>query len=133
MRIDRCGDLPSKVAPAENFTGTVRVDGPFVGSGDLSGATVTFEPGARTAWHRHPLGQTLLVTAGTGHVQRETGPLETIRAGDIVWIEPGEWHWHGATATTGMSHVAIAEKKEGVSAEWRGKVTDEEIAASPTG
>src|SRR5208282_3551225 len=98
--------------PETYFTGTVRIGARFRGSGALSAATVTFEPGARTAWHTHPLGQTLLVTAGLGRVQREGGPIEEIRPGDIVWFEPGEKHWHGATPDCAMTHIAIAEMKD---------------------
>ena len=97
-------------------------------SGGLSAATVTFEPGARTAWHTHPLGQTLLVTAGLGRVQRAGGPIEEIRPGDIVWFEPGEKHWHGATPDCAMTHIAIAEMKDGSAVTWMEKVTDEQYA-----
>lgn len=111
MDIKRSGSQASAKGPAEWFTGPVRIDAAFQGSepARVAGATVTFEPGARTAWHTHPLGQTLLVVAGLGWVQREDGPVEEIRPGDIVWFAPGERHWHGATADTAMSHVAIAE------------------------
>ena len=104
--ITRTGSQPSAAGPAENFTGSVRVDDRFKGSGDsrISGATVTFEPGARTAWHTHPLGQTLIVKAGVGLVQHEGGPVQEIRPGDSVWIPPGIKHWHGATATVGMPY-----------------------------
>ena len=100
----------------------------FSGSGGLSAATVTFEPGARTAWHTHPLGQTLLVAAGLGRVQRAGGPIEEIRPGDIVWFEPGEKHWHGATPDCAMTHIAIAEMKDGSAVTWMEKVTDEQYA-----
>src|SRR5271167_4633799 len=110
MQIKRSGAEASGKGPAEYFTGTVRIDAPFVGSGALSGATVTFEPGARTAWHTHPHGQTLLVTLGLGRVQREGGCIEEIRPGDLVWFSPGEKHWHGASPKSAMSHIAIAEK-----------------------
>jgi quercetin dioxygenase-like cupin family protein len=109
----------------------VRVDSPFKGSepARVSSAIVTFEPGARTAWHTHPLGQTLIVTAGCGRVQREGGPIEEIRPGDIVWFPPGEKHWHGAALTTAMTHIAIAELLDGKAVEWMEKVTDEEYLA----
>ncbi|GAB5096519.1 cupin domain-containing protein [Caballeronia sp. LP006] len=128
MRIIECGSQSSATGPAEYFTGTVRIDAPFAGDepARIGGATVTFEPGARTAWHTHPLGQTLIVIAGRGWVQRDGGPLEDIRAGDIVWIAPGEKHWHGATATTAMTHIAIAEKLDGSPVDWMEKVTDEQ-------
>ncbi|WP_250494699.1 cupin domain-containing protein [Caballeronia sp. GAWG1-1] len=128
MRIIECGSQPSATGPTEYFTGTVRIDAPFAGDepARIGGATVTFEPGARTAWHTHPLGQTLIVIAGRGWVQRDGGPIEDIRAGDIVWIAPGEKHWHGATATTAMTHIAIAEKLDGSPVDWMEKVTDEQ-------
>jgi quercetin dioxygenase-like cupin family protein len=131
MRITRSGSQASAKGPAEYFTGTVRIDAPFVGDepARIGGATVTFEPGARTAWHTHPLGQTLIVTAGLGRVQREGGPIEEIRPGDIVWFAPGEKHWHGATPTTAMTHIAIAEKLNGSPVDWLEKVTDEQYAA----
>ena len=131
MQIIRCGSQSSVTGPADYFTGTVRVDAPFAGEepARIGGATVTFEPGARTAWHTHPLGQTLLVTAGRGWVQRDGGPVEEIRSGDIVWIAPGEKHWHGATATTAMTHIAIAEKQNGSPVDWMEKVTDEQYQA----
>jgi quercetin dioxygenase-like cupin family protein len=126
MEIKRCGLQPSGIGPKDYFTGTVRVDAPFSGSGALSGATVTFEPGARTAWHTHPLDQTLLITAGFGRVQREGGPIEEMRPGDIVWFEPNEKHWHGAAPDCAMTHIAIAEMKNGSGATWMEKVTDEQ-------
>jgi quercetin dioxygenase-like cupin family protein len=128
MEIKRVGSQASNKGPADWFTGAVRIDQPFQGTepARVSGATVTFEPGARTAWHTHPLGQTLIVTAGCGLTQREGGPVEEIRPGDVVWFAPGEKHWHGATATTGMSHIAIAEKVDGKSVEWLEHVTDEQ-------
>lgn len=131
MDIKRSGSQPSAKGPAEYFTGSVRIDAPFQGSGParVGGATVTFEPGAHTAWHTHPLGQTLLVVAGLGWAQREGGPVEEIRPGDVVWFPPGEKHWHGATASTGMSHVAIAEKLDGKSVDWMEHVTDEQYRA----
>jgi quercetin dioxygenase-like cupin family protein len=128
MEIKRSGSQPSSKGPAEYFTGTVRVD-PLINAPDparIFGALVTFEPGARTAWHTHPLGQTLIVTAGSGLVQRWGGPIEEIRPGDVVWIAPGEKHWHGAAPTTAMSHIAIVEQIDGKSAEWMEKVGDEQ-------
>ncbi len=129
MEIKRLGSQPSKKGPAEWFTGSVRIDQPFQGTGParVAGATVTFEPGARTAWHTHPLGQTLIVTAGCGWAQREGGPVEEIRPGDVVWFSPGEKHWHGATATTGMTHIAIAESLDGKVVEWMEQVTEEQF------
>lgn len=124
MDIKRAGALPSAKGPADYFTGTVRVDAPFAGSGGLSGATVTFEPGARTAWHTHPLGQTILILSGLGRAQREGSPVETIRPGDIVFFEPGEKHWHGASPGCAMSHLAIAEKQDGQVVTWLEHVTD---------
>ncbi len=129
MDIKRSGSQPSGKGPAEYFTGSVRVDSPFTGSGALSGATVTFEPGARTAWHTHPLGQTLIVMSGCGRVQREGGPIEDIRPGDVVWFAPGEKHWHGAAPTTAMSHIAIAEKLNGSPVDWLEHVTDAQYGA----
>ena len=115
MEITKSGSQPSAKGPADWFTGSVRIDSPFQrpAPARIGGATVTFEPGARTAWHTHPLGQTLIVTAGCGRVQRDGGPIEEIRAGDIVWFEPGERHWHGASPTTAMTHIAIAEMLDG--------------------
>ncbi len=126
MEIKRSGSQPSAKGPSDYFTGTVRIDAPFAGEDParVGGATVTFEPGARTAWHTHPLGQTLIVTSGL--VQREGGPVEEIRPGDIVWFAPGEKHWHGATSTTAMTHIAIAEKLNGSPVDWMKKVTDEQ-------
>jgi quercetin dioxygenase-like cupin family protein len=128
MNIRKCGSQPSTKGAAEYFTGTVRVDAPFAGEepARIGGATVSFEPGARTAWHTHPLGQTLIVTSGLGWVQREGGPVEEIRPGDIVWIAPGEKHWHGGTSTTAMTHIAIAETLNGSPVDWMEKVTDEQ-------
>jgi quercetin dioxygenase-like cupin family protein len=128
MEIKRSGSQPSAKGPADYFTGTVRIDAPFSGEDParVGGATVTFEPGARTAWHTHPLGQTLIVTSGLGWVQREGGPVEEIRPGDIVWFAPGEKHWHGAASTTAMTHIAIAEKLNGSPVDWMEKVTDEQ-------
>jgi len=128
MDIKRSGSQPSGKGPEEYFTGTVRVD-PLINAPDparIFGALVTFEPGARTAWHTHPLGQTLIVTAGSGLVQRWGDPIEEIRPGDVVWIATGEKHWHGAAPTTAMSHIAIVEQIEGKSADWMEKVSDEQ-------
>jgi len=122
----RIGSQPSAKGPAEYFTGTVRVD-PLFDAPDparVVGASVTFEPGARTAWHTHPLGQTLLVTAGCGWVQREGGPVEEIRPGDVVCFAPGEKHWHGAAPTTAMTHIAIQERLDGKTVDWMEKVGD---------
>jgi quercetin dioxygenase-like cupin family protein len=131
MNIKRVGSEPSAKGPADWFTGTVRIDSPFKGTepARIGGAIVTFEPAARTAWHTHPLGQTLIVTAGCGWVQREGGPVEEIRPGDIVWFEPGERHWHGATPRTALTHIAIAEALDGKSVEWMEKVSDEQYNA----
>jgi quercetin dioxygenase-like cupin family protein len=131
MNIIKNGSLPSNPGPADWFTGTVRIDSPFKGSepARVSGAVVTFEPGARTAWHTHPLGQTLIVTAGCGRVQRAGGQIEEIRPGDIIWFPPGEKHWHGAAPTTAMTHIAIAEMLDGKVVEWLEKVTDGEYLA----
>jgi quercetin dioxygenase-like cupin family protein len=128
MNITRSGSAPSAKGPADYFTGSVRIDAPFKGEtpARVGGATVTFEPGARTAWHTHPLGQTLLVLSGFGRVQREGGPIEEIRPGDIVWFPPGEKHWHGASPNTAMSHVAIAEALDGKVVDWLEHVTDTE-------
>jgi quercetin dioxygenase-like cupin family protein len=128
MEIKKAGSQPSTKGPAEWFTGSVRVD-PLFQAPDpalVSGASVTFEPGARTAWHAHPLGQTLIVTVGCGWVQREGGPVEEIRPGDVVWIPPSEKHWHGATSTTGMTHIAIQEKMNGKVVDWMEHVSDEQ-------
>ena len=129
MDIKRAGSQPSAQGPAEYFTGAVRVDAPFAGSGGLSGALVTFEPGARTAWHTHPLGQTILIVSGLGRAQREGEAAETVRPGDVVFFTPGEKHWHGAAAHCAMSHIAIAEKQDGQAVTWLEKVTDEQYAA----
>jgi quercetin dioxygenase-like cupin family protein len=128
MDIRRSGSQPSAKGPSEYFTGNVRIDAPFAGTepARASGATVTFEPGARTAWHTHPLGQTLIVIAGLGRAQSEGGPVEEIRPGDIVWFAPGEKHWHGASPTTAMTHIAIAEKLNGSPVDWLEHVTDEQ-------
>ncbi|MBA3544205.1 MAG: cupin domain-containing protein [Chthoniobacterales bacterium] len=124
MDIKRTGSSPSGKGPADYFTGTVRIDPLF--EARVRGASVTFEPGARTAWHTHPLGQTLIVTAGCGRAQRAGGPLEEIRPGDVVWIPPNEKHWHGATPTTALTHLAIQEALEGKAVEWLEQVSDEE-------
>ena len=129
MRITRGGTQPSDKGPSDWFTGEVRIDMLFAGSGALSGATVTFEPGARTAWHTHPLGQTIIVTFGLGRVQREGGPVEEVRPGDVVFFEPGERHWHGAAPANAMSHIAIAEMQDGKAVDWMEKVTDEQYGA----
>lgn len=131
MEIFRAGTRPSATGPADWFTGNVRVDPLFNPAAPerVQGAHVTFEPGARTAWHTHPLGQTLIVTFGRGHVQREGGPIEEIRPGDVVWFAPGERHWHGATPHTGMSHIAIQEVQDGQAVTWLEHVTDAEYGA----
>ncbi len=121
----------SSKGPAEWFTGAVRVDALFTAPepARVQGASVTFEPGARTAWHTHPLGQTLVVTAGCGWAQREDGVVETIRPGDVVWFAPGEKHWHGATTTKGMTHIAIHERLDGKAVEWMEQVTEEQYSS----
>src|SRR6201995_5826330 len=126
MNITRVGSKPSAKGPADWFTGTVRIDPLFSAPAParVTGAAVTFEPGARTAWHTHPLGQTLVVTFGRGWVQREGGPVEEIRPGDVVWFAPGEKHWHGATSTTAITHIAIQEALDGKTVEWLEKVSD---------
>lgn len=128
MEIKRSGSQPSGKGPAEYFTGTVRVDPLFnpPTPARAFGASVTFEPGARTAWHTHPLGQTLIVTAGRGRAQRWGGAMEEIRPGDVVWIPPGEKHWHGATSTTAMTHIAIQEQLDGKAVDWMEQVSDEQ-------
>ena len=128
MQIKRAGSQPSGRGPAEYFTGPVRVDPLFqpIDPARTSGALVTFEPGARTAWHTHPFGQTLIVISGLGRVHRLGGPIEDIRPGDIVQFEPGEKHWHGASPTTAMSHIAIQEALNGSPVAWMEKVTDEQ-------
>ena len=126
MEIKRGGSQPSRKGPSETFTGTVRVD-PLFSAQDparTSGASVTFEPGARTAWHTHPLGQTLIVTSGLGWVQHWGGPVEEIRPGDVVWFPPGEKHWHGATPTTPMTHIALQERLDGKVVDWMEQVSD---------
>lgn len=128
LRIARAGSQPSARGSAEYFTGSVRVDPlfPATAPSRTSAGSVTFEPGARSAWHTHPLGQTLIVTAGVGRVQRWGGPVEEMRPGDVVWIPPGVKHWHGATATTGVTHTAIQEALDGRNVDWMEKVTDEQ-------
>jgi quercetin dioxygenase-like cupin family protein len=131
MDIKRSGSQPSSKGPAERFTGTVRVDPLFPehAPARAHGVSVTFEPGARTAWHTHPLGQTLIVTAGCGLVQCWGGPIEPIRPGDVIWFPPHEKHWHGATATTAMTHIAIVEHLDGKTADWMETVSDEQYQA----
>jgi quercetin dioxygenase-like cupin family protein len=128
MEIKRNGSQPSGKGPADWFTGTVRIDPLFQANAPAraSAASVTFEPGARTAWHTHPLGQTLIVTAGCGWAQRAGGPIEEIRPGDVVWFPPGEKHWHGAAPTTAMTHIAIQEQLDGKVVDWMEKVSDEQ-------
>jgi quercetin dioxygenase-like cupin family protein len=128
MQITRSGSQPSRKGPADYFTGTVRVD-PLFQAPDparVSGGHVTFEPGARTAWHTHPLGQNLIITSGLGWVQREGGPIEEVRPGDVVWFSPSLKHWHGATPTTAMTHIAITEALNGKNVDWMEKVSDEQ-------
>ena len=131
MEITRAGSKASGKGPADWFTGTVRIDPLFTAPAParVGGAAVTFEPGARTAWHTHPLGQTLIVTAGVGWAQREGGPIEEICPGDVVWFPPGEKHWHGGTATTAMAHIAVQEALDGKAVEWMEHVTDEQYGA----
>jgi quercetin dioxygenase-like cupin family protein len=131
MEIKRSGSQPSRKGPPEYFTGAVRIDPLFEAAdpGRAVGALVTFEPGARTAWHTHPLGQTLIVASGCGWVQRWGGPVEEIRPGDVVWFPPGEKHWHGATATTAMSHIAVQEKLDGKNVDWMEQVSDAQYRA----
>ena len=133
MEIKRSGSEPSGKGPDDYFTGMVRIDPLFSPPepSRVAGALVTFEPGARTAWHTHPLGQTLIVTAGLGLVQREGGPIDEIRPGDVVWFPPGEKHWHGASPRTAMSHIAIQEKLNGSPVNWLEKVSDAQYAAQP--
>jgi quercetin dioxygenase-like cupin family protein len=128
MEIKRVGSQASYKGASDCFSGTVRIDPLFQAPepARVSGAHVTFEPGARTAWHTHPLGQTLIVTSGCGWAQREGGAIEEIRPGDVVWFQPGEKHWHGATATTAMTHIAIQENLNGNAVDWMEKVTDEQ-------
>jgi quercetin dioxygenase-like cupin family protein len=132
MKITRNGAQPSGRGPEAWFTGTVRVDPLFQAEepARVAAASVTFEPGARTAWHTHPLGQTLIVTAGVGRAQREGGPVEEIRPGDVVWFPPGEKHWHGAAPTTAMTHIAIQEKLDGKMVDWMEHVSDAHYLAA---
>jgi quercetin dioxygenase-like cupin family protein len=131
MEIKRSGSQQSGTGAADWFTGTVRLDPLFDAPepARVAGASVTFEPGARTAWHTHPLGQTLIVTAGCGCAQRWGGPIEDIRPGDVVWIPPGEKHWHGACPTTAVTHIAIHEKLNGTAVDWMEQVSDEQYRA----
>jgi quercetin dioxygenase-like cupin family protein len=131
MEIKRSGSQPSRKGPAENFTGNVRVDPLFQLNEHThaAGASVTFEPGARSAWHTHLLGQTLIVTAGRGRVQNWGGQIEEILPGDVVWCPPGEKHWHGAAPTIAMTHISIVEQVDGKSAEWMEHVSDEQYLA----
>ena len=132
MDIKRSGSQPSGKGPADWFTGTVRID-PLIQAPDpalVQGASVTFEPGARTAWHTHPLGQTLIVTAGCGRTQRWGGPIEEIRPGDVVWIPPGEKHWHGGSPNNAMTHVAMQESLDGDHVTWMEPVTDAEYSVA---
>jgi len=128
MEINRIGSRPSAKGPTEWFTGEVCIDPLFQAHepARAQGASVTFEPGARTAWHTHPLGQTLIVTVGMGLVQRWGGPIEEIRPGDVVWFAPGEKHWHGASPTTALTHIAVQEQLDGKAVEWLEHVTDEQ-------
>ena len=129
MEIKRVGSQGSVKGPADWFTGVVRLDPLFLQAeapSRVTGASVTFEPGARIAWHIHPLGQTLIVTAGCERVQREGGPVEEIRPGDVVWFPPNEKHWHGASPTTSMTHIAVQEELDGTAVDWMEKVTDEQ-------
>lgn len=132
MEIKRIGSQPSAPGPTDYFTGSVRIDRLFDAPEPARavGASVTFEPGARTAWHTHPLGQTLLVVAGCGRAQRWEGPIEEIRPGDVIWFAPGEKHWHGASPTTGMTHIALQEKLDGKTVDWMEKVTEEQYLAT---
>jgi quercetin dioxygenase-like cupin family protein len=132
MEIKRSGSQPSATGSADYFTGSVRVD-PLFQAPDparVAGALVTFEPGARTAWHTHPLGQTLIIMTGCGRVQRWDGPIEEIRPGDVVWFPPGEKHWHGAAPSTGMTHIAVQERLDDKAVDWLEKVSDEQYNGS---
>ncbi|WP_165069987.1 (R)-mandelonitrile lyase [Paludisphaera rhizosphaerae] len=132
MEITRAGSQPSNKGPADWFTGSVRIDMLFQPKAPARAAAahVTFEPGARTAWHTHPLGQTLIVTSGCGWVQKQGGPVEEVRPGDVVWFPPGEKHWHGASPTTAMTHIAVQEALDGKMVEWLEKVEDEQYRRS---
>jgi quercetin dioxygenase-like cupin family protein len=131
MDIIRAGSTPSAKGPGDWFTGPVRIDGLFnrFAPDRVQGAHVTFEPGARTAWHTHPLGQTLIVTSGSGRAQREGGPIETIHPGDVVWFAPGEKHWHGASPETAMTHIALQEVENGKVVDWLEHVSDAQYGA----
>ena len=131
MEITRNGSRPSSRGPAEWFTGTVRIDPLFPPQAPAraAAARVTFEPGARTAWHTHPLGQTLIITSGCGRVRREGGPVEEVHPGDVIWFLPGEKHWHGASPTTAMTHIAIQEQLDGKVVEWLEPVEDAQYLA----
>ncbi|HSZ52365.1 MAG TPA: cupin domain-containing protein [Caulobacteraceae bacterium] len=133
MLLRRAGSQPSQKGSAEYFTGVVRIDplNTAPTPARVSCASVTFEPGARSAWHTHPLGQTLIVTSGCGWTQCEGGPIVEIQAGDVIWCPPGQKHWHGATPTTGMTHIAIQEALDGKTVEWMEKVTDAEYLMGP--
>jgi len=135
MEIKRNGSQLSRKGPTEYFTGTVRIDPLFeaLEPARVVGASVTFEPGARTAWHTHPLGQTLIVTSGCGRAQRWDGPIEEIRPGDVIWFAPGERHWHGAAPGTAMTHIAIQEMLDGKTVDWMEQVSDQQYQASPAG
>lgn len=130
MEMKRAGSQPSTRGNAEWFTGTVRIDPLFQAPppARAAGAMVTFEPGARTAWHTHPLGQTLIVTSGCGRAQREGGPIEEIRPGDVIWFPPNERHWHGASPTTAMTHIAVQESLDGRAVDWMEKVSDDQYS-----
>ena len=134
MKISRSGSQPSTKGPADWFTGTVRIDPLFTTAAPAraAGAAVTFEPGARTAWHTHPLGQTLIVVFGYGRVQRDGGPVDEIRAGEVVSFEPGEKHWHGASPTTAMQHIAIQEALDGKAVDWMEQVSDAQYQTQPS-
>lgn len=135
MDIQRVGSRPSQHGPADWFTGAVRIDPLFQAAAParVAGASVSFEPGARTAWHTHPLGQTMIVVSGCGWAQRAGGPVEEIRPGDVVWFTPGEKHWHGATPATAMTHIAIQEVLDGKAVEWLEQVADAQYQAGPSG
>jgi quercetin dioxygenase-like cupin family protein len=134
VSIARNGSQPSQRGPTENFTGSVRIDPLFEAQdpSNAGGASVTFEPGARTAWHTHPAGQRLIVTAGLGWVQQWGGRIQEIRPGDVVWIPPGQKHWHGATPTTAVTHIAIQEEVNGKVVDWMEKVSDEQYRGRPS-
>jgi quercetin dioxygenase-like cupin family protein len=130
VKITRNGTRPSGKGPAEWFTGAVRIDPLFTTPSGTAGNWVTFEPGARTAWHTHPLGQTLVVVSGLGWVQRDGGPREEIHPGDVVWFEPGEKHWHGASAAVAMTHIAVQEALDGKAVDWLAHVRDEDYGGA---